>query len=112
MLRTPLEQQLNGFGEWEFISLLGEVLRGEAKDVLASFLDKWDFENEENENWEADGKFGENTAVIVRPSNPSGRDRPTTRNQSNHGKMSHEILIDSSSSYKLVSDLLPRRTYP
>ena len=53
MLRTPLEQQLNGFGEWEFISLLGEVLRGEAKDVLASFMDRWDFENEDNENWEA-----------------------------------------------------------
>ena len=29
------------------------VLLGEAKDVLAGFLDKWDFKNVENENWEA-----------------------------------------------------------
>ena len=53
MLRSPCEHQLNGFGEWEFINQLGEVLRGEAKDVLAAFQDDWDFENEENVNIDA-----------------------------------------------------------
>lgn len=57
MLRSPLEHQLIGYGEWEFVTQLGEVLRGEAKDVLAAFLDEWDFENEENANIEAAG-FG------------------------------------------------------
>lgn len=53
MLRSPLEHQLKGFVEWEFISLLGAVLRGEAKDVFASFLDKWDFKNEDYANLDA-----------------------------------------------------------
>ena len=53
MLRTPAEHTIDGFGEWEFINLMQGVLLGEAKDVLAGFLDKWDFKNVENENWEA-----------------------------------------------------------
>ena len=53
MLRTPAEHTIDGFGEWEFINLMQGILLGEAKDVLVGFLDKWDFQNVENENWEA-----------------------------------------------------------
>ena len=53
MLRTPSEHTIDGFGEWEFINLMQGILLGEAKDVLAGFLDKWDFQNVENENREA-----------------------------------------------------------
>lgn len=41
---------MEGFGQWEFIALLWECLRGEAKDVLSAFLDFWDFDSAENEN--------------------------------------------------------------
>ena len=50
MLRTPSEHAIDGFGEWEFINLMQGILLGEAKDVLAGFLDKWDFQNVENKN--------------------------------------------------------------
>ena len=45
---TPSEHGLDGFGEWEFISQLGTVMGGEAKDVHSAWVDKWDFENPEN----------------------------------------------------------------
>lgn len=53
MLRTPAEHTIDGFGEWEFINLLQGTLKGEAKDVLAGILYRWDFKNSDNDNWEA-----------------------------------------------------------
>ena len=53
MLRTPAEHTIDGFGEWEFINLLQGILKGEVRDVLAGILDRWDFNNPDNENWEA-----------------------------------------------------------
>ena len=50
MKNSSSEHELNGFGEMEFIKLLSSKLDGESKDVLSTFLDDWDHENEDNEN--------------------------------------------------------------
>ena len=48
MLRDPQEHFTIGFGQWEFITLLGPRLGGEARTVHALFMETWDFEDEEN----------------------------------------------------------------
>ena len=53
MLRDPREHQMDGFGEWEYIGLMGGILLGEARDVHAAFLDTWDFEDVDNTNYPA-----------------------------------------------------------
>ena len=52
MLCDPREQQLDGFGEWEFLNLLGNVLAGEARDVHTAFMEEWDFQSVTNPNRE------------------------------------------------------------
>lgn len=37
----------------EFIGLLGGVLNSEARKVHTAFMDKWDFKNEDNANYDA-----------------------------------------------------------
>ena len=96
---------------------MGEVLRREAKDVLAAFLDKWEFENEDMKIGKpqtmpsAADKFGENTDAIVRRTNICGRGRVTNGKQSTPKKMSHEIWKDSCTNYNPRSDHPLRRTY-
>ena len=51
-LRNPREQQLEGFGQWEFLTLLGATLTREARDVHNSFIEGWDFENDDDENYD------------------------------------------------------------
>ena len=53
MLRDPREQQMDGFGEWEFLGLVGGLLINEARDVHSAFIDRWDFEDTENPNFHA-----------------------------------------------------------
>ena len=53
MLRDPREHQMNGFGEWEYVGLIGGILLGEARDVHAAFLDTWNFEDVDNTNYQA-----------------------------------------------------------
>ena len=48
MLQDPQEHLMFGFGQWEFITLIGSRLSGEARTVHAFFLEKWDFEDEDN----------------------------------------------------------------
>ena len=48
MLRDPQEHLIVGFGQWEFITLMGPRLGGEARTVHALFMETWDIENEEN----------------------------------------------------------------
>ena len=42
MLRDPQEHLMIGFGQWEFITLLGSRLTGEARTVHAFFMEMWD----------------------------------------------------------------------
>ena len=48
MLRDPQEHLMIGFGQWDFITLLGARLTGEARTVHAFFKEMWDFEDREN----------------------------------------------------------------
>lgn len=50
MLRSPIEHVLVGFGQREYIQLLGTWLSGEARTVLSSFLDEWNFEDVDTPN--------------------------------------------------------------
>ena len=52
LLRDWKEQQLDGFGQWEFLQLLGRVLSGEARDVHLAFMEEWDPVAENNPNRE------------------------------------------------------------
>ena len=51
MLRDPQHHRIEGFGQWEFLSLLGVTLGGEAREVHNSFLDEWSFEDRHNPNY-------------------------------------------------------------
>ena len=51
MLRDPHRQQIEGFGQWEFLGLLGVTLGGEAREVHNSFMDEWSFEDRNNSNY-------------------------------------------------------------
>ena len=48
MLRDPQQHLITGFGQWEFIGLMGSRLTGEARTVHASFLERWDFDDLDN----------------------------------------------------------------
>lgn len=48
MLRDPTGHLLAGFGQLEFLTLLGSKLSGEARGVHVAFMDTWDFENADN----------------------------------------------------------------
>ena len=37
---------MEGFGQWEFLNLLGVSVSGGAEDVHLTFMEKWDFEND------------------------------------------------------------------
>ena len=50
MLRDPREQQLDGFGEYDFLARLAAALGGEARDVYNLFMDEWDFTILDNPN--------------------------------------------------------------
>ena len=49
----PCEHQLEGFGQWEFIGPLEGVLNNKAREVHTVFMEKWDFENEDNANYDS-----------------------------------------------------------
>ena len=53
ILRDPREHLMEGFGQWEFLGLVGGLLINEARDVHSAFIDRWDFEDVENPNFEA-----------------------------------------------------------
>ena len=53
MLRDPREHQMDGFGQWEYLGLVGGLLSNEARDVHSAFIDKWDFEDVDNPNFQA-----------------------------------------------------------
>ena len=42
MLKDPHQHQMDGFGRWEFLGLLGVILQGEARDVYTAFMKEWD----------------------------------------------------------------------
>ena len=42
----PNNHRMEGFGEWEFVEMLGVALIGEARDVHNTFLKSWDSNNE------------------------------------------------------------------
>ena len=50
LLKDPREQQLDGFGEWDFLVRLGASLGGEARDTYNHFMDEWNFTNPPNPN--------------------------------------------------------------
>ena len=47
-LQDHREHLLAGFGQWEFLGLLGPRTQGEARAVHVAFMEKWDFEDLEN----------------------------------------------------------------
>ena len=51
-LRDPREHQIDGFGPWEYLGLVGGLLSNEARDVHSAFIDKWDFEDIDNPNFQ------------------------------------------------------------
>ena len=53
MKNTPIEHVFNGFGEMEFIGLLGTRVTGEVRTVYSAFLEDWNHRNENNPNREA-----------------------------------------------------------
>ena len=44
---------MDGFGRWEFLGLMGGILSYEARDVHSTFLNRWDFENVDDRNFQA-----------------------------------------------------------
>ena len=58
----PREHQLEGFGQWEFLTILGFTLSGEASDV---HMDKWDFKNKDNE-YRMDARAAEARRMVRR----------------------------------------------
>ena len=52
MLRDHREHLLAGFGQWEFLGLLGPRMQGEARAVHVAFMERWDFEDEGNQDLE------------------------------------------------------------
>ena len=41
MRADPTNQRLEGFGQWEYVKLLGTRLKGEAREVHNSYVDEW-----------------------------------------------------------------------
>ena len=52
MLRDHREHLLAGFGQWEFLGLLGPRMQGEARAVHVAFMERWDFEDADNQDLE------------------------------------------------------------
>ena len=48
MLRDSNEHLISGFGQWEFLALLGPRLTAEARIVHVSFMDTWSFDDPDN----------------------------------------------------------------
>lgn len=42
MRDSAIEQQIEGFGQWEFLQQVGVTLIGEARDVYDEFMENWD----------------------------------------------------------------------
>ena len=56
MLHDSREQHLEGFGRWEFPTLLGTILGKEARDVRTVFMEDWDFDNPTNVHLELESQ--------------------------------------------------------
>ena len=52
MLRDHREHLLAGFGQWEFLGLLGPRMQGEARAVHVAFMERWDFDDADNQDLE------------------------------------------------------------
>ena len=52
MLRDHREHLLAGFGQWEFLGLLGPRTQREARAIHVAFMEKWDFEDLDNPDLE------------------------------------------------------------
>ena len=45
MRDSAVEQQIEGFGQWEFLTELGATLAGNARELYNEYMEKWDFLN-------------------------------------------------------------------
>ena len=50
-LRDLQEEQLEGFGQWEYLNLPGVTLAGEARDVHRAFMGEWNYVDKSNPNY-------------------------------------------------------------
>ena len=51
MRDDPMRQRIEGFGEWEFMMLLGTTLTGEAREVHNAYMDDHSFTNRSNPHY-------------------------------------------------------------
>ena len=40
MLKDPHQHQMDGFGLWEFLGLLGVILQGDAREMHTAFMEQ------------------------------------------------------------------------